>query len=537
MHTSRKNHLRITIPKTAAGTRLSDYLAQNGYRLQAPCGGRGTCGKCHVTVISGSVSADASQYVPPQKTETPYAETYPGAYEVRSCRVFCTAEGAEILLPVHDGNGLTAFASSAPTSESSVTEQTDSAPATGIALDIGTTTLAAALVNLQTGTIMQSVSCLNPQQSFGADVMSRIHSVMQNEETLAAMQKLLLDAVLDMIGQLSSLVPQTPPSVMSVAGNTTMLHLFCGISPVGMGTYPFTPVFTEETLYDGASFGLPLKTVIVLPSASAFIGGDITAGVCMSRLLEHASPAVLIDIGTNGEMVLYTGSSGSNGSSGGSRRLFAASAAAGPAMEGAGISTGVGGIPGAVCSVSRIAGNRLLTRTIGNASPIGICGSGLIDLIACLLDMGVIDETGYMEDDAYMYAEQDGLTLSVTQEDIRAFQLAKGAIRAGLTALCDAADISVSSLDCIYIAGGLGYYMNIDSAIRVGLLPDPHKHSDCHTRIRSIGNSALGGAVLRLTHPDAAQEISRIASLCETVELNASPVFTNAFMEEMMFDA
>ncbi|MGM9625790.1 MAG: ASKHA domain-containing protein, partial [Eubacteriales bacterium] len=478
MHTSMKNHLRITIPKTAAGTRLSDYLVQNGYRLQAPCGGRGTCGKCHVTVISGSVSADASRYVPPQKTETPDAETYPGAYDVRSCRVFCTAEGSEILLPVHEGNGLTAFASSAPTPESSVTEQTDSAPATGIALDIGTTTLAAALIDLQTGTIMQTVSCLNPQQSFGADVMSRIHSVMQNKDTLAAMQQLLLDAVRDMIGQLSSSVPQTPPSVMSVAGNTTMLHLFCGISPVSMGTYPFTPVFTEETVYDGAVFGLPLKTVIVLPSASAFIGGDITAGICMSRLMEHASPAVLIDIGTNGEMVLYTGNNGS-------RRLYAASAAAGPAMEGAGISTGVGGIPGAVCSVSRIAGNRLVTRTIGSASPIGICGSGLIDLIACLLDMGVIDETGYMEDDTYTYAEQDNASLSVTQEDIRAFQLAKGAIRAGLTALCDAADISVSSLDCIYIAGGLGYYMNIDSAIRVGLLPDPHKHSDCHTRIKS----------------------------------------------------
>lgn len=540
---------RVLIPASAKGMRLSEYLAGKGYPLNAPCGGKGTCGKCRVTVVRGTFSASPI-------SETAVSDIGKGEQEcsVLACQVYCTGEEAEILLPVNAGSGLTDFSAAEDTEQQSIANNNTAEPsqnnsAYDVALDIGTTTLAAALICRADGSILHTVSRLNPQQSFGADVMTRIGCIMQEEGKLYEMQRILLKAVREMLSALNEKAGRDCDAQflqMAVAGNTTMLHIFCGISPAGIGTYPFTPAFTEERIIAGKTLDLPVEEVIVLPSASAFIGGDITAGVYMSRMMNSTEPAVLIDIGTNGEMVLFTGTSGSG-------ELYAASAAAGPAMEGAGISTGVGGVPGAVCSVkwisrgksgaaSSVAMDDLFVQTIDNAAPVGICGSGLIDLIAVLLDTGALDETGYFEDEEIVYAENGETALSINQEDIRAFQLAKGAIRAGLTALCDAAKLCVTDLRTIYLAGGLGYYMNVDAAVRVGLLPDT---ASGVCRVRSIGNSALGGAVLRLTEKTAGAEIARaeiaraeiarIAAACRTVELNSSPVFTNAFMEEMMF--
>ncbi len=485
------------------GTRLTAYLADRGYPINAPCGGNGTCGKCCVTVVSGRLTVNGACLTVTEPTE------------VLACRCVLCGDACTLQFAAAEGSGLTEF--NRPHADK--TKASDRTDTFGFALDIGTTTLALALVS-RGGALLNTTSRLNPQGVFGADVMSRIGAVMADETNLLKMQQLLCASVSEMITELTRGLPV--PQTMSVAGNTMMLHIFCGVSPVGMGAYPFTPVFTEEKCVSGASLGLPVEDITVLPSAGAFIGADVTAGVWASCMTASAEPSVLIDIGTNGEMVLCCDGA-----------LYGTSTAAGPAMEGAGISSGVGGIPGAVCGVQTVSGGMLSLKTIGDLPPVGICGSGLIDLVAVLLDLGVIDETGYMEDDAYEYARtQDGRPLCLTAADIRAFQLAKSAIRAGMEALCDAAGIKCEALTAIYLAGGLGYYMNTASAVRVGLLPDVPR-----SRMKSIGNAALSGAVQRLCTKDTepGMTLPQISESIRVTELNASPVFTEAFMEHMMF--
>ncbi len=488
---------KITIPSSAKGKRLSSYLAEAGYPITADCGGRGTCGKCSVTLVSGSFATDAEGLTPAVPN---------GEGKLLSCRVFCTSEPSVILLPLTEGQGLTAVAM----------ESTEvDIPNCGVALDIGTTTLAAALVSLDDGAILRTASRLNPQKSLGADVMSRISAVMEDQNNLRLMQKLLLADIRLMLRELTG---GQSVSHMTVAGNPTMLHLFCGISPAGMGTFPFTPAFTDAKALTGDELGLPVETVTLLPSISAFIGGDITAGMIAQKITHHNEPVLLVDMGTNGEMILYTGKN--HGA-----KLYGTSTAAGPALEGAGISTGVGGISGAVSAV-KWNGMTMTCDTIDHAPPVGICGSGLIDLVSVLLSQGVLDETGYLEEDPFPYAEN----LTLTGADIRAFQLAKSALRAGMEVLCDTAGLSPHDLSRIYIAGGLGHYMNIHSAVTVGLLPDcPHKN------MISVGNTSLMGAAMVLHHPELIEEISRDATACETVELNLSPSFSDKFMEYMMF--
>ena len=501
----------IRIPTDAAGMRLSVWMARNGYPVTADCGGKGTCGKCRVTLVSGLFWGDSAK--------TTYE--YPDADGmIRACHAWCPDEGAEIILPETVGGGLTEFVSSEIGRTAAFSDRETSA--FGAALDIGTTTLAMALVDLQSGEVISSVSRRNPQRSFGADVMSRIGAVSEDEGNLTLMRQVLLDEVRSMLDALctdSGIRVQT----MTAAGNTTMLHLFCGVSPVGMGAYPFTPVFLDAKVLSGDDFGLPVETITVLPCAHAFIGGDVTAGMLYLRLTEAKEPVMLIDIGTNGEMVLFTGTEHGG-------RLYAASAAAGPALEGAGISTGVGGITGAVSSAADVNG-QIIVRTIRDASPIGICGSGLIDLAAVLLARGDLDETGYLEEETYVYAKtEDGTPLCLTQEDIRALQLAKSALRAGMEALCDAAELTPDDLSCVYIAGGLGYYMNMDSAAAIGLLPQ-----SLRTRLRSVGNTALGGAACLLNAPEYLERLSAEAAACRTMDLNRSAVFNELFIEYMMF--
>ncbi|MBQ7378937.1 MAG: DUF4445 domain-containing protein [Clostridia bacterium] len=494
--------IRIRLGSSAVGQNLAEYLARQGYPIHADCGGKGKCGKCQIKLVSGYLYANAActQLATPDKDGL-----------VLACRTWCCS-GAVIVIPAFEGEGLTDFSRQVPESESTEIIY-------GVALDVGTTTLAAALVNTKTGQVLASASALNPQAAFGADVISRIDAVMQHSEALVQMQRLLLDEVRKMLG---ILLPDAQAAHMAVAGNPTMLHIFCGISPTSMGAYPFTPVFTQTQKLSGAALRLPVDTVTVLPSISAFVGGDVTAGMTHCSLTDSPSPVLLVDIGTNGECVLFTGTK--NGS-----RLYAASAAAGPAMEGAGISTGMGGVAGAVCSV-RMQQGRPLCATVGDLPAKGICGSGLIDLAAALYRDGMIDETGAFEQgESFVYATTaDGLPLSLTQADIRALQLAKSAIRAAIEALCAHAGLQPRDLDRIYLAGGLGHYMNVDCATAIGLLPQ----GVCVT---SLGNAALGGCVRVLTDPALIKHMEQMAEQCQTLELSTDVVWSQAFMEHMMF--
>ncbi|MGN1444965.1 MAG: ASKHA domain-containing protein, partial [Eubacteriales bacterium] len=369
----------ILVPSSASGTRLTAFLSHQGVTISAPCGGRGVCGKCRVQVLSGQFLSHTTG-----KVLIPDADGY-----ILACQAICPPEGAEIAVPDVTGDGLTVSmvttaqavkpSSAAGGASSQVPDSHAGVQSDGVALDIGTTTLAAARVDRATGRVLETVSCLNPQQSFGADVISRIGACKEGQ--LAAMQGCLLTAVRGLIRRLfpgvdaADTAADTLPD-LSVAGNATMLHLFCGVSPEGMGTYPFTPAFTEARTLSGTELELPVRTVTVLPSVSAFVGGDITAGMLVCGLGQSPVPSLLLDIGTNGEMVLDTGKADGN-------RLIATSTAAGPALEGANISCGMGGVAGAVSRVTPGAlPGTLIYQTVGDVPACGICGCGLIDLCA-----------------------------------------------------------------------------------------------------------------------------------------------------------
>ena len=498
--------IRIRLGSSSAGQNLSEYLARTGHPQHADCGGRGTCGKCRVRLVAGYLYANAAC--------TQFAMPDEGGY-VLACRTWCCS-GAIIAFNSFEGDGLTDFAGSASAEAADVPEEY-----LGIALDIGTTTLASALTDTRNGSVLSTASALNPQASFGADVISRIEAVMRRPETLEQMQSALLGKLREMLEQL---LAGRKAISMAVAGNPTMLHIFAGISPVGMGAYPFTPAFIESQTFSGEQFDLPVQSITLLPSISAFVGGDITAGMLHVGLTDSEQPALLIDVGTNGESVLFTGKS--RGS-----LLYATSAAAGPAMEGAGISTGMGGISGAVCTF-RMQSGRPIFSTVGDAPARGICGSGLIDLVSALYKSNIIDETGAFEEgDQFIYATtQNGAPLALTQADIRALQLSKSAIRASLDALCARAGISPDEIAHVYLAGGLGHYMNVESAIAIGLLPKEFKKCT-----QSVGNASLGGCLRVLTDPTQIDALGADAARTKTLELSTDAVWSQSFMENMMF--
>lgn len=492
---------KVIIPPSARGMRLSTYLAENGYPINAACGGMGICNKCLVTLEKGqlfsSPTPDATPLVPDENGQ------------VRACRAFCGEKETHICLIANERT------------KEKVTTTVPQSQSYGVALDIGTTTLAASLVALPSGTVLDTCTELDPLATFGADVVSRIHACQNGH--LSAMQNTLLAAVRDMLSYFKHKLPKNAHlSALACVGNTTMLHLFWGISPCGMAAYPFTPAFTDMKTADGGALSLDVDTVYTLPSATAFFGADAISGIVHTELCDSPLPTLLIDLGTNGELALYTGKEDD--------RLFVTSTAAGPAFEGAGISTGVGGVEGAVCRVAPRGQSAFSIETVGGVSPIGICGAALIDIVYALRLQGRLDETGYLRDGSVVYAQGERGALSITQEDIRAFQVAKSAIRAGIDALLSAADLPFSALDTILLGGGMGQYLHIKEAQSIGLLPNACK------RIQSVQNCALGGAVAFLRGGCDASPYRESAKRALHIELNDSPIFSSAFMAHMRLD-
>lgn len=507
----------VLIPKEAAGKCLLDYLNHNNHPHSAPCGGKGTCGKCTVKLIGGRLASvsDPTQTLLPDENGN-----------LLACRALCTEDGAVIALPTVTGKGLVI--------EEDQSGISDKNGVFGVALDIGTTTLAAALVEKNEKKVVATASVLNPQSGFGADVMSRIAACEAGH--LEAMQKALLAEVSVLSETLlkkACLSCDTKISELAVAGNPTMLHIFCGVSPVGMGRYPFTPAFLETKRLAGEDLGLLCETVTVLPSASAFIGSDVLGGALTEKMLDKDEPTLLLDIGTNGEMLLCTGKKRGN-------QLFAASAAAGPAFEGANISCGMGGVAGAVCKID-FSQNDIapVFYTVDDEKPKGICGSGLVDFASYLLKSRQMDEAGNLDKESIFligyHATGEGkrftkANVMLTDKDIRSLQLAKSAIRAAIETLINHAGLSLSDISATYLAGGLGYYINKASAAMIGLLP-----KELLSNAVSVGNTALAGAVSCLMNEKGIDGMQLIADICRTVELNHTAMFSELFIEYMMF--
>ena len=478
--------------------------AREGIVLSAPCGGRQRCGKCRVKILAGEVTGDK-----------PDAEGW-----VRSCMAIPLSDLT--IAPTGSGE----LTVTEVTSPEQVAESRLPPERAGVAIDIGTTTVSARLIDLDTSAVFDTVSQLNDQRAFGADVMSRIGAARKGRTPeLFNLINRQTEQILNIFRQKWSL---NKIEKLTVSGNTTMLHLFLNIDPSGMGELPFTPVFLDEREVTGASLSLSAGKVIVLPSIAAFIGADITAGITVLDMMNTsgnaggiAPPSLLVDIGTNGEMALYNKGT-----------IYCCSTAAGPAFEGAEISCGVGGVNGAISRVEidntpGTDSGMVSVRTIGNAPPIGVCGSGLIDAVAVMLRRGIISETGLL-------AVQNGFCLapnvSISPGDIRQFQLAKSAILSGIRILCKNAGLNTAEVKNVYIAGGFGFFIDRKNAIASGIFPE-----EFMDRITISGNLSLQGAVECLYENDFIDRCNSIRGKCRIIELASDPAFMDEFAENMLF--
>lgn len=373
------------------------------------------------------------------------------------------------------------------------------------AVDLGTTTIALQLIRLSDGKALSVVSCENPQRMVAADVIGRIENAMAGGlGPLKSLAHTAIDA-LEAAAFSQAGIPSMRADIRVIAGNTTMLYLYSGRNPESLSAAPFEA---------DCLFGMREGRDLLPACAGAFVGADITCALLASGMCSRPQTAMLVDIGTNGEIALWH-----NG------RLSCCATAAGPAFEGSGISCGTGSVPGAIDSVELRDGQPVFS-TIDDLPPVGVCGSGLIDLIAALLDCEELDETGSLEEDFPL-----GEDLFLTQKDVRQVQLAKGAIAAGIRTLLHHAGISCADVDVLYIAGGFGSHIRLERAARIGLIP-----AELAKKTVVLGNASLGGAAQLLRNRSAMDEANRIARMAECLNLAADPTFSNAFVECMLFE-
>ncbi len=414
-----------------------------------------------------------------------------------------------------------------------------------VALDVGTTTMAAELIDLTTGKILAVGSRLNPQTAFGDDVLSRILYTQNNDDGLLELHRCVISAANGLIRELleETSTRETAVYRVVVAGNTTMQQLFLMLDPKPLGIVPFVPAAVQGLSVGASRLGLavhPGAEVRTLPIIGGFVGGDVTAGILATELSSVEGPALFVDIGTNGEIVLWTGD-----------RLIAASTAAGPAFEGARISRGMRACRGAIDRVAFEDGFRV--HVIDGTRPVGLCGSALIDLAAELLRLGGLTSDGRLLDPeslrpdapdelrerlvggAFVLADESesgtDSPVLVTQRDFRELQLAAGAIRAGIQILLGQSGIEAEQLAGLFLAGGFGNFIRRDNAQRIGLLPGGVSVD----RVFYQGNTSLAGARLVAISRRCAQIAEEMAAACEHVDLSSDPRFAMAFAEAMLF--
>lgn len=385
----------------------------------------------------------------------------------------------------------------------------------GIAVDIGTTTLAAQLLELETGRTLAVRTALNAQAVHGADIMSRIEFAVSSGG-----QRVLQQIIRRQVGGLlSELIAEaggrSPLARVVLVGNTVMHHLFCGIDVAPLSRVPFEPLEGGHQSFSSKDLDwvLPCQPIIqFLPCLGGFVGSDILAGILATRLHDTTALQALIDLGTNGELVV-----------GNRDRLLCASTAAGPAFEGARISMGMRAATGAVSEV-RVEGKELRCNVLGSGPARGICGSGLVDAIAAGLELGRINASGRFAQPADFVLVPP---VSLSQRDVRELQLAKGAIAAGLRILLKNWGATVGDLKRVFLAGAFGNYINQASARRIGLLDVPAEI------ISAAGNTALLGAKLTLFDSSYGQIVEAIRH----VPLNEDSSFQDIYAQEMLFPA
>ena len=472
---------------------LPEVLRAIGFNLPAPCGGLGRCGKCVVNV---------------------------DGREVLACKIK-VRDGMEVFLKQEAPLAVLS-------ADTSVLPADGTQKGLGVAVDIGTTTVAAALIDRNQGKILCSVGEGNLQRAYGGDVISRITAA---EEHLAEMTTMIRRQVRSMALCLCEAAGVTLDDITEItaAANTVMAHIFCGLDPKSIGVSPFTPLSLFGEALSLEEFPCP---VYLLPAVSGYVGGDITADLLAVGLDRTENPILLLDVGTNGEIVLGFGD-----------HFYCCAAAAGPAFEGDRIACGMTAASGAISAVTQSNGV-LQIEVIGGGEPRGICGSGLMDAVALLLDEGILDETGRMvspEETASPLSSQirkkDGYpafyltdTVYISQEDVRSVQLGKAAIAAGIEVLLSVSGIKPQQISGLLLAGGFGSFIRPSSAARIGMFP-----ASLLPVTETVGNSALRGAELSLLSKDAKQRLSRLRDSMDYVELSGRTDFGSAYVDAMFF--
>ena len=462
----------------SGGTILQAMIAA-GLHPDAPCGGEGACKKCMVI-------ADGKQVLACQ-TEIDQDMTV----------VTQAKKSSQILT-----EGIT------------VSVDPDQSHPYSVAFDIGTTTVVCYLLDGITGQLLAQRSCRNPQTQYGADVISRIQHALIDR---AALQSCIRDALRSLLVDACREAKILPSEVTlaCIVCNTAMHHLLLGIDVKSLVTPPYMPN-VKESMEIFADELLPIQgKVRILPNVAGFVGGDTVGCMVATKFDELEELALIIDIGTNGEMVLGNGIS-----------QIACSTAAGPAFEGAKISCGMRGTMGAVDHVW-LENGQVRYHVIGDEKALGLCGSGLLDLIAVLLDLGIVDETGAMEQEKYRIAETD---ISLTRRDVREVQLAKAAIRAGIELLAEKMGVSVSDIQKVYLAGAFGNYLNPASACRIGMIPPV-----LEDRIVPIGNAAGEGAKLCVLSQAEFEYSKQLSAKTEFLELASMPHFQDCYVDALEF--
>jgi uncharacterized 2Fe-2S/4Fe-4S cluster protein (DUF4445 family) len=583
------------------GTSILEAAGDAGIVVDTPCGGKGTCGKCRIRVVKGTIepSPGASAVLSDEEianglrlacqskvlsdivVEIPYSSRFfeqkilseeegeaafepciekkcvqvpePDLDDIRSDQDRALGALGAPSIPLQaartlprmlreNGRRITAVLDCG---EIVTIEPGDTSGALlGAAFDVGTTTVVGGLTDLKTGRRLQAASRTNPQVSYGDDVISRIEHA-STEEGLRELRGAIVECLNDILGELAEKHGVSPSDIyeVTVAGNTTMTHLFLGIDPTYIAQAPYPSVVDESVRTPVSEVGLsinPKGLVYVLPNVAGFVGSDTVGVVLSTGLFSGDALRLAVDIGTNGEIAL-----------GNSKGMLCCSTAAGPAFEGARISQGMRAMPGAIEKV--VMGEDVLTNTVGGEPPRGICGSGLIDAVAELLRAGIVDQAGRMlpagevpegvpeavkrrivenggEPAFTLSTEDEGGRVVLTQRDIREVQLAKGAIYAGIETLKEEAGVGYDDISEVLLAGAMANFIRRSNAKRMGLLPDLPTD-----KIRFVGNAALAGARMALASRSCRLQAEEIGRRARYVELAGRADFQMRYSEAMLF--
>ena len=578
-----------------SGENLLEILQNSDFSINAPCGGKGLCGKCKVKITAGAptvtsqereilsreelnqgfrlaclvdIKTDLTVELPPEQkaeivtkglerkvklaTRVKQFCLSPAEPTIEDQRDYLTRIQDQLPVPVEKVNHsvleklekfkgadyLTAIVKGDKLVQLKLGDPGDGNY--GIAVDMGTTTVVLYLLNLETGDEVDFYSFTNPQSQFGADLVSRVNYTLEKDGGKEKLQKVLITELNQGLEKLINRNELTQDQIweVKIVGNTIMLHSLLGLNAESIVKAPYIPVFTDPVTLNPADLGLKLNSageINLLPAISGYVGADIVGDMLAVDFNLYEDWNLLIDIGTNGEIVLGKGN-----------EIFACATAAGPALEGANITFGMAGVPGAISEYEIRANGEIDYQVIGNQSPKGICGSGLMDIIAQLYKQGFLKKNGafkkelpprqrmwmtsYEDKPAYKVTNESPAEILLTQQDIREVQLAKGAVATGIKILLNKAEIDYETVNNVYLAGGFGSQINISSATALGLIP-----SELKDKVIKIGNGAGIGAKLSLLNQKLSRMAEEIADQVDYIELSSHSDFQKIFMQEMEF--